>query len=65
MPAPDLLKVPEDESRSWPLDQEKNACPRKLVGNFKSIATAIQAAFSSLAPGFQFQGRSSSMRLIL
>ncbi len=31
----------------------------------RSIATAIQAAFSSLAPGFQFQGSSSSMRLIL
>ncbi len=26
----------------------------------RSIATAIQAAFSSLAPGFQFQGSSSS-----
>jgi len=49
------------------LDSGLDRIDTKYLRSFgnRSIATAIQAAFSSLAAGFQFQGRSSSMRLIL
>jgi hypothetical protein len=36
MRAPELLKVPENESRLIPRDQEKKSARQKLVGNFKT-----------------------------